>query len=226
MPAPGEPWAYQDGNARRVPAEAEVAVGGRQEQDTSYTCVVDRWGNAFSATPSDPLSGSPIVPGLGIQMSSRGPQSWLDPDHPSSLQPWKRPRLTPNPALALKNGRLFMPFGTPGGDVQGTAMVQMFLNIVEFGMDPQEAIEQPRFAPCGTSPTPSGLTRTFPGRLNLEGRVSEGVVAELSSRGHDTQVMADWSPAMGALSAIVVDQESGVLAAGADPRRDTYALGR
>ena len=225
MPAPGEPWAYQDGAARGLPLGAEVPVGGRQEQDTSYTCVVDRWGNAFSATPSDPLSGSPIVPGLGIQMSSRGSQSWLDPDHPSSLQPWKRPRLTPNPAIALKNGRLFMPFGTPGGDVQGTAMVQMFLNIVEFGMNPQEAIEQPRFAPWNF-PNSFWPHTYVPGRLDLEGRVPEGVVAELSSRGHDARLTADWSPAMGALSAIVVDQESGVLVSGADPRRDTYALGR
>ena len=59
----------------------------------------------------------------------------------------KRPRLTPNPAIAFKDGKLFMPFGTPGGDSQCTAMVQMFLNIVEFGMNPQEAVEQPRFVP-------------------------------------------------------------------------------
>ena len=102
MAAPGNPWPYQ-GDARRaaVPAGA-VSATGRRMQDTSYVCTVDRWGNAFSATPSDPLAGSPIVPGLGIQMSSRGSQSWLDPDHPSSLQPWKRPRLTPKPGHCVQ----------------------------------------------------------------------------------------------------------------------------
>ena len=85
--------------------------------------------------------------GLGFLISSRGSQSWLDPEHASSLQPWKRPRLTPNPAIAFKKGKLFMPFGTPGGDAQCPAMVQMFLNIAEFGMNPQAAIEQPRFIP-------------------------------------------------------------------------------
>ena len=225
MPPPGKPWEYQDGTAGRVPAEVKAPMTGRQEQDTSYTCVVDRWGNAFSATPSDPMSESPFVPGLGLQMSARGSQSWLDPDHPSSLQPWKRPRLTPNPAMAFKNGRLLMPFGTPGGDVQCSAMVQMFLNIAEFGMDPQEAIEQPRFAPWNF-PNSFWPHTYLTGRLELEGRFPDSVVAELSSRGHDKRVLADWSRTMGALSAIVVDQESGVLVAGADIRRDTYAIGR
>jgi gamma-glutamyltranspeptidase/glutathione hydrolase len=225
MPPPGEPWAYQ-GKPSRKPAEQRIApVPGGQEQDTSYTCVVDRWGNAFSATPSDGLFGSPIVPGLGFIISSRGTQSWLDPEHPSSLQPWKRPRLTPNPAIAFKNGKLAMPFGTPGGDAQCPAMVQMFLNIVEFGMNPQEAIEQPRFVPWNY-PNSFWPHTYLPGRLNVEGRIPKDVVAELSRRGHEVRELNDWSASTGGLAAITVDQESGVLRAGADPRRDTYATGR
>ena len=225
MPPPGDPWAHQ-GETRVAPElKAAVSGGGARLQDTSYTCAVDQWGNAFSATPSDPLAGSPIVPGLGIQMSSRGSQSWLDPAHPSSLQPWKRPRLTPNPAIAFKNGKLFMPFGTPGGDIQCTAMVQMFLNIVEFGMDPQEAIEQPRIAPWNfpNSFWPHTYRR---GELSIEGRIPEATRSELSRRGHRLDVVNEWSPGMGGLSAIVVDQETGVLTAGADPRRPGYAMGR
>jgi gamma-glutamyltranspeptidase/glutathione hydrolase len=225
MPPPGDPWPYQGGTRQKAAARAESPAQGARMQDTSYVCVVDRWGNAFSATPSDPLAGGPIVPGLGIQMSTRGSQTWLDPDHPSGLQPWKRPRLTPNPAIAFKNGKLFMPFGTPGGDSQCTSMVQMFLNIVEFGMSVQEAIEQPRFVPWNfpNSFWPHPYT---PGRLDLEGRIAEGTAAELSRRGHEVKVLDDWSPAMGALCAIVVDREAGVLKAGADPRRDAYAVGR
>ena len=225
MPPPGEPWAYQGRPDKNLAAQRLTPVPGGQEQDTSYTCVVDRWGNAFSATPSDGLFGSPIVRGLGFQISSRGTQSWLDPDHASSLQAWKRPRLTPNPAIAFKNGELFMPFGTPGGDAQCPAMVQMFLNIVEFGMNPQAAIEQPRFVPWNF-PNSFWPHTYLPGRLHVEGRVSEKTATELSHRGHDLKVIDQWSPAMGALSAIVVDRESGALKAGADPRRDTYAIGR
>ena len=72
------------------------------EPDTSYVCVVDRWGNAFSATPSDGVTGSPLVDGLGFIISSRGMQSWLDPDHPSCLAPGKRPRLTPAPVWSSR----------------------------------------------------------------------------------------------------------------------------
>ena len=95
-----------------------IPTSGGLGEDTSYTCVVDKWGNVFSATPSDTFDSTPMVPGLGFILSSRGNQSWLDPSHPSALAPGKRPRLTPNPALAFKDGRPWMPFGTPGGDVQ------------------------------------------------------------------------------------------------------------
>jgi gamma-glutamyltranspeptidase/glutathione hydrolase len=128
--------------------------------------------------------------------------------------------------MAFKDGQLFMPFGCPGGDAQPQAMVQMFLNIVEFGMDPQQAIEEPRFT---TSNFPNSFwPHTYrPGRLNLEGRISAEVCDDLAGRGHDVAVRNDWEPmSMGVLSAIVVDPESGVLTGGADPRRDTHAIGR
>ena len=226
MPPSGDPWAYQGTPDRgTMPKGAPAAVTGLQEQDTSYTCVVDRWGNAFSATPSDPIDGAPIVPGLGFPISSRGTQNWLDPDHASSLQPWKRPRLTPNPSMVLRDGKLFMPFGTPGGDAQCSAMVQMFLNIVEFGMDPQAAIEEPRFIPWNF-PNSFWPHTYLPGRMTVEGRMPADTISGLKSKGHDIETLNDWSPMMGALSGIVVDWEAGTLNAGADPRRDTYAIGR
>ncbi len=118
-----------------------------------------------------------------------------------------------------------MPFGTPGGDAQCPAMVQMFLNIAEFGMNPQQAIEQPRFVPWNY-PNSFWPHTYLPGRLHVEGRVSEATMADLSRRGHDLRALDDWSPTMGALSGIVVDHEFGVLRGAADPRRDTYAAGR
>ncbi len=225
MPDPGNPWPFEgiaDPNRRR---QNPPANPDSLEQDTSYTCVVDRWGNSFSATPSDAVFGSPIVPSLGLMISSRGTQSWLDEDHPSSVAPWKRPRLTPNPAMAFKNGKLFMPFGTPGGDAQCPAMVQTFLNIVEFGMNPQEAIEAPRFVPWNY-PNSFWPHAYHPGLIQLEGRISREVGRELSRRGHNVEYLGDWSASMGAMSAIVVDHQNGSLCAGADPRRDAYAIGR
>ena len=140
--------------------------------DTSYLCVIDKDGNAFSCTPSDGSDKTPIIPGVGILCSGRGTQSWADPTHPSSVAPGKRPRLTPNPAMAFKNGKVYMPFGTPGGDVQPQAMLQVFLNVNVFGMDPQSAIEAPRFANYSYP----GLVRAasvFPGRLYLESRIDK-----------------------------------------------------
>ena len=225
MPEPGNPWPYQGFSRNGAPAVAMAGATGGRMQDTSYVCAVDRWGNAFSATPSDPLAPSPIVPGLGIQMSSRGSQTWLDPEHPSSLQPWKRPRLTPNPAIAFKDGKLLMPFGTPGGDTQCTSMVQLFLNIAVHGMNPQKAIEEPRFA-TWNFPNSFWPHTYFPGRLDLEGRIDAATAAELVGLGHDVHVLDDWTPTGGAMTAIMVDHESGVLSGGADPRRDSYAVGR
>ena len=144
MPPAGDPDTLAEIRQRCVPApESDEAPG---PGDTSYLCVIDRDGNAFSCTPSDGSDKTPIIPGVGILCSGRGTQSWSDPSHPCSVAPGKRPRLTPNPAMAFKNGRVYMPFGTPGGDVQCQAMLQVFLNINVFGMAPQAAVEAPRFA--------------------------------------------------------------------------------
>jgi gamma-glutamyltranspeptidase/glutathione hydrolase len=225
MPHPGDPWPYQREPGDRGAVSVPEATGGRTEQDTTYVCVVDRWGNAFSATPSDPFYDSPVVPGLGFAISSRGSQTWLEPGHPSGLQPWKRPRLTPNPAMAFKDGKLFMPFGTPGGDSQCQSMVQAFLNATQFGMDPQRAIEEPRFV-SWSFPNSFWPHAYQPGRLVLEGRIPADVAQELSKRGHRIELEADWTPRTGAVCMILVDQGSGVLKGGADPRRSAYAMGR
>ena len=228
MPHAGDPWPYQGDRTGELngsrPAHPEP-VAGRAELDTSYICVVDRWGNGFSATPSDGMTGAPVTPGLGFAMSSRGYQTWLDPEHPACLAPGKRPRLTPNPAMAFRDGKLWMPFGTPGGDVQCQSMVQLFLNVAEFGMDVQQAIEAPRVASWSfpDSGWPHGYT---PAAMSAEGRIDPATIAELERRGHRVDVWDDWTPRMGALCAITIDRERDTLAVGADLRRDNYALGR
>jgi gamma-glutamyltranspeptidase/glutathione hydrolase len=225
MPSPGDPWSYQNGARPVSKYKHPEAVGGRLEADTSYVCTVDRWGNAFSATPSDGIGGSPVVPGLGFVVSARGSQNWLDPDHPCALEPGKRPRLTPNPAMAFKNGKLWMPFGTPAGDVQCQSMVQMFLNMVEFGMDVQQAIEAPRVS-TWSFPNSFWPHAYYPGLVGMEGRIDGDTARDLEERGHKVDVWDDWTPRMGALCAIEIDRERGALFAGADLRRDGYAMGR
>ncbi len=194
------------------------------QPDTSYVCAVDNEGNAFSATPSDGVGSTPIVPGLGLVCSGRGSQSWLIPGHASSLEGGKRPRLTPNPAMAFRDGKLFMPFGTPGADMQPQSMLQTFINIVEFEMDVQQAIEAPRF---GSFNYPESFwPHTYrPGRLNLEARIQRAVGEELVNRGHDVEWWPDWTRTAGNVCAIRVDHERGTLEAGADARAEAYAMG-
>ena len=185
--------------------------------------MIDAAGNGFSATPSDGALGGPAVPGLGFPVSGRGGQSWLDPAHPSCLGPWKRPRLTPNPALALKDGRVAVTFGCPGGDAQVQGMLQVFLNLVEFRLEPQAAIEAPRV-----------VTRSFQnsfwphvyeaGRVDAETRIPESVRAELAARGHQVHANHPWG-GVSLVCAITADAATGVLAGGADPRGDCYAAG-
>lgn len=226
MPPAGNPWHYQEAKGLRSPSSPPRPhdQGGLQT-DTSYTCVVDRWGNAFSATPSDGFAGSPIVPKLGFIISSRGSQTWLDPKHPCALAPGKRPRLTPNPALAFKNGRPWLPFGTPGGDMQPQAMVQLMLNLVDFEMDIQQSIEAPRVS-TWSFPGSFWPHAYLAGLVGVEGRIDSSVVKELEKRGHVVEVWDDWSGRVSDLCAIEIDSRRGILKAGADIRRESYAIGR
>ena len=225
MPNPGDPWVHQDNVSRASKLTKPEPVGGAIPADTSYACVVDRWGNAFSATPSDGIGGAPVAEGLGFVISPRGSQSWLDPEHPCAIAPGKRPRLTPNPGLAMKAGKVWMPFGTPGGDVQCQSMVQLFLNVAEFGMDVQTAIEAPRVS-TWSFPNSFHPHAYHPGLVGVEGRIPAETAAELERRGHRTEVWDEWTGRMGCLCAIEVDLERGGLSAGSDPRRDGYAMGR
>jgi len=227
MPPAGDVPGFDQAAARasRPPspsalAEASPSLPG----DTSYVCVVDRHGNAVSATPSDVSWESPVIPGLGFCPSSRGSQSWAVPGHPSCVAPGKRPRLTPNPAMALRRGRWVMPFGGPGGDLQPQAMLQVFLNHTVFGMSVQEAVEAPRFVthsfPGSFEPHPY-----HPGRLDLERGIGEIAGGTLAASGHRVEWLPDLSIGTAGVCAIAADRERGVLYGGADPRRAARAMG-
>jgi gamma-glutamyltranspeptidase/glutathione hydrolase len=203
--------------AAPVPTKPDK-VYAEPEPDTSYICVVDRFGNCFSATPSDGAINGPVVPGTGIAPSSRGMQSWTDPAHPACLAPGKRPRLTPNPSLAMGDSGWVMPFGSPGNDVQPQAMLQVFLNRVVFGMTPQAAIEQPRFASASFPGSSDPHTYT-PRRMMLERRFDDATADELSRRGHGVNWWRDWEWKAGSVCAIVADRQTGLMEGGSDVRR-------
>lgn len=190
--------------------------------DTIYAAVVDSSGNAFSVTPSDVMFDTPMVEELGFAVSSRGSQSRLQEDHPCSVAPGKRPRLTPSPALALREGELAMVWGTPGGDVQSSAMLQVFLNVMHFGMTLQQAIEAPRI---GTFNFPNSFAPHvyLPGRMCAEVRIDLQTLNRLTALGHDVEIWPDRAWTAGAVCAIVRDPKTGLLHAGADPRRTAYA---
>jgi gamma-glutamyltranspeptidase/glutathione hydrolase len=202
-----------------APTLESASVGAH---DTSYVCVMDKDGNVFSATPSDPSYDTPVIPGTGLCPSSRGSQSWADPAHASSVAPGKRPRLTPSPALALLPDGSPMPIGTPGGDVQAQAMLQVFLNMTVFGMNPQQAVEAPRFASY-SFPDSFEPHSYSPGVLHVEDRVPQSVRSGLAARGHKVE---DWPAFVWRAGAVcVLRKDRGVISAGADPRRACYALG-
>jgi gamma-glutamyltranspeptidase/glutathione hydrolase len=207
----------------------EVFAARSWGRGTVYVAVVDGARNMASFTPSGAwIPASPVIAGLGFPLGTRVQTFYLDPRHPNALLPGKRPRTTLTPTLVLRGGAPAMVFGTQGGDQQDQWTLQVFLNLVEFGMDVQEAIEAARFSSIHfpSSFHPHGAVA---GGLRLEGRVPEVVRAELAARGHVVEVDGDW--VAGDVLAIVVDEERGILRGGADPRGEvnrrmpSYAIG-
>ena len=212
------------GDGAPRPELLPLAGGSSDALDTSYVAVVDAEGNGFSATPSDPNVDSPVVAGVGCVVSPRGSQGWLDPAHASVVAPGKRPRLTPAPAMALQDGRLLMPFGTPGGDVQQQAMLQVLLNVTVFGMPLQEAIEAPRVA-SRSFPDSFWPHAYSPGKLEVERRIPTDTREALAGRGHAITEWPDWEWRAGSVCAVKVGPD-GTRWGGADPRRGSLSIAR
>jgi gamma-glutamyltranspeptidase/glutathione hydrolase len=155
-------------------------------------------------------------------MGQRLQSALLDPNSPNVVAPGKRPRITLTPTLVLKAGEPFMVLSTPGGDNQDQALLQVLLNILEFGMNPQEAVEAARF---DTQHYVSSFDdhEFLPASLNLESRIPEQTIAELKKRGHKVKVQTAWGT-LSAPTVIIYDKSNGVASAGADPRRGRYAV--
>ena len=146
----------------------------------------------FSATPSGAWLPSVIAGDTGIPLTQRAQSFVLTPGHPNELAPHKRPRITLTPTIALKNRQPWLAFSTPGGDSQDQTLLQIFLNVVEFGMNPQEAVESPRFnseAMYGSFDDHSDQ----PLVMQVENRIPQNVVEQLRARGHKVIVKGEWS---------------------------------
>lgn len=221
---PGDPL-----NMKAVLASAMQTIGRASEipeleraNDTTCVNVVDKDGNLFSATPSGAWLPAVVAGDTGVLMGQRLQSSLTDPNSPNVVAPGKRPRITLTPTLVLNNGEPFMVLSTPGGDNQDQALLQVLLNIIEFGMNPQEAVEAPRF---DTQHYVSSFDdhEFLPGSLNVESRVNLKTIQELSQKGHKVKVQGEWGT-LSAPTVIIYDTKNGVASAGADPRRSRYAV--
>ncbi|MEK7476796.1 MAG: gamma-glutamyltransferase family protein [Candidatus Coatesbacteria bacterium] len=191
--------------------------------DTTHCDAIDRWGNMVAATPSGGwIQSSPVIPGVGFPLGTRGQMFSLNPHRANALKPGKRPRSTLTPSLAMRNGRPWMVFGTQGGDHQDQWTLQCFLNVVEFGMDLQEAIDAPTVhtAHFPSSFYPRGVELN---KMYLEGRIPAETRSALVARGHEVGVDGDWSH--GRVLAMRLN-DHGVIEGAASPRDPSaYAIG-
>ncbi len=204
-----------------VAADAEYAR--QHAHDTTHCDAVDKWGNMISATPSGGwIQSSPVIPGVGFPLGTRGQMFYLNPRRPNTLQPGKRPRTTLTPSLVLKDGFPYLAFGTPGGDQQDQWTLQFFLNVVDFEMGLQRAIDAPT---VHTAHFPSSFypRKAEPNVMVVEGRIPEEIRDALAARGHEIRVGGDWEH--GRVMAVRM-RPSGVMEAAASPRdRMAYAIG-
>jgi gamma-glutamyltranspeptidase/glutathione hydrolase len=184
---------------------------------TVHVDAVDAKGNMASFTPSGGwIKSAEVMPALGFPLSVRMMTFYLEPaHHPNVVAPGKRPRTTLTPSLAFKGGRPWMTFGTMGGDNQGQWLLQFFVYRAAFGMSLQDAIEAPRLS---TEHFPGFFAphQGVPNRVRIEARFGVKVIDELRRRGHDIDLAPDWTE--GFVSAAQLDEASGLIEAGCDPR--------
>ena len=221
---PGVPEKFtKTTQALNRPVHINLEGEADHEGDTSYLAVIDRDRNMVSFEPSlhSGFGTGVVMADLGFIFNCRGDYYSLVAGEANALAPGKRPRSTLQSTLVMKSNQPFMIVGSPGGDDQVFRTIQTLLNIVDFGMNVQEAIEAPRWATRSFPASPFPHTM-YPGEMSVEQRVPEAVREALIKRGHKLRVGGPWT--MGSLAAIVVDQKTGVLSAGTDPRVDAYAI--
>jgi gamma-glutamyltranspeptidase/glutathione hydrolase len=228
-PAPGDPLRIKPSSAGQVyaPPRTPPATIARFDPDailnlTTYLAVVDRDHNMVSLT-SSLLSGfgsGMVVEKGGFFLNDRMRYFYLDPADVNALQPGKRVRQTINPALALRDGKPWITFGTPGADTQPQTQLQFFLNVAEFGLNVQEALEQP--AVISNSFRDSYAPHAVLGKLLTPAMLPKSVRDELAAKGHQLDIRD--VKGVGSVKAILIDPRTGVLMGGVSPTGDSYVM--
>jgi gamma-glutamyltranspeptidase/glutathione hydrolase len=203
-----KPGTFAAGTASPNP---RAFFDGRDRGDTVYLAAADGQGNAISFINSlfGTFGSGVVVPGTGVVLHNRGSGFTLQKDHPNRLAPGKRPFHTLVPAFIMKDGKPLMPFGVMGGDNQAQAHVQIVVNLVDFGMNVQDAGDAARVRHGGEG-------------LAAESGIADSIRAALVTRGHEVR---DGRGAMGGYQAVFIDPKTGVLMGGSDPRKDGLAIG-
>jgi gamma-glutamyltranspeptidase/glutathione hydrolase len=222
-------WTYWKANVADGTTEPSTGADAASGvvKDTTHMAIVDKDGNIFDVTPSGGwVPGAVILGDTGIGMSVRGEQFWLDPTRANQIRPRARPRYTLTPSIVFKGDTPLMGIGTPGGDNQDQTILQAFLSVVEFWDDwypnLHRAIERPRVQ-----------TQHFYGSfwphsadfnsLGIEATIADEVFKELQNRGHDVRRLRPFGMS-GCATIAMIDPASQNRFAGADPRRDCYAI--
>lgn len=206
--------------ATQVPPGDPKLAGG----DTIYLTVVDKDRNCCSLIQSNFNSfGSQVTPGdVGFVLQNRGELFALDEHHLNRLEPHKRPFHTIIPAMVTKDGKPWLSFGVMGGDMQPQGHVQVLLNMIDFGMNPQEAGDMARVRHNGSAEPTGQPADPKGGRVTVESGISDEAIAELRRRGHNVErSRGDF----GGYQAIQIDWEKGTLRGGTEARKDGAAVG-
>lgn len=218
-PAGRSTSAGQQANARTFPERYDI------EQHTTSFSIVDGLGNAIGVTPTlGGLFGNNVVVGTtglllnnGMRLGSTSPY----PDNVNYVGPGKVPILNNSPVVVLRDGKLAFVFGSPGGETIGQTEFQMLVNLIDFELPVQQAIEAPRFS---LDADPNFYKPGAAISVSIESRVLPATLAALRSMGHKLEVQPGWG-SIGHMQAIRIDQKTGAMMAGADPRRTGYAMG-
>lgn len=220
---PGSPEKFTaSASALDRPVHQVLDGDASHNGDTSYIAVVDKDHNMVSFEPSLHESfGTGVVMGdTGIIFNCRGDYYSLVRGEANALEPGKRPRSTLQSTLIMKDGQPYAILGSPGGDDQVMRTMQTLINMMDFGMNIQQAIEAPRWSSRAFPASPFPHTM-YPGDMSVEERIPEPTRRALISRGHKLRIAPPWL--LGSNAGIMVDVNTGVLSAGADPRVDAYA---
>ena len=228
-PAAGEPARFATAPTAPAPASPKgprYDDNYETERDTTSFSIIDQYGNAVACTPTlgGGFGAGVVVGNTGLLLNNgdRLGSSSPYPDSVNYVRGGQIPLLNNAPTIVLKDGKVAMVFGTPGGETIGQTEFQMLVNVIDFHMPVQEAVENPRFV---IDAKPNFYKPGSEISVTIERRVPAAALRTLEEWGHHLALTSDFTAATGGMQAIVVDLANGTMLAGADPRRTGYAVG-